>query len=423
MFEYLANFLPSIIYAAVIGLILRKKAWMGHGVINQTELISISLAIVIAALASATSLFLLLPGDSPFLIFEKFSIRGIFGYSLGDVAGVLFFWSVVVFIKSFMVMDGSSRGLFFRNAAYLTLPVLAAIALLAPRFEWAFLSLMAIPIVFLALKHGWPGVTLSLMTLNVIAGLNFWFNGSTAVLFDTQIFLVSVGFTGLFLGAVVSRQAELMMSIRNISQRAITTQEAERRRISRDVHDQIGQVLTALTLRIAILKKRAPDNLKDDIDLLDQLAGQAFRDIHDVVREISPRELSHFGLKRSLESPAFQKMLGATNTSYTSSIDSRVADMPEQVQIAIFRISQEALSNIARHSRATECSLKVDLSGKPGKETVCLEIQDKGAGFDTKVATKGHGLQNVMDRTQALLGNCELTSDKNGTLLVVSLPV
>ena len=54
---------------------------------------------------------------------------------------------------------------------------------------------------------------------------------------------------------------------------------------------------------------------------------------------------------------------------------------------------------------------------------VHLEIQDDGVGFDTKVATSGHGLQNITDRAQALSGNCDLTSDKNGTILVVSLPV
>ncbi|HEY5775474.1 MAG TPA: histidine kinase, partial [Xanthomonadales bacterium] len=352
------NFMPSVIYVAVIGFLVRKKAWVTQGVINQGELVSITLAIIIAAMATAISLFLLMPAESPFLVFEKFSVKGIFSYSLGDIAGVLFIWSSVEFVRSLLGMDKFSRRIFARDAAFLILPIVAVMAVIKLGFEWAFLAMMFLPILFLALKHGWPGATFSLVTLNIIAGLSFLLSGNSVVLFDTQIFLVSVGFTGLFLGATISRQAELMKSIRNISQRVITTQETERIRISKDLHDHVGQVLTALTLRIAILRQRGPADLKNDLDLLDRLAAQVFHDVHEIVGELSPRELSYFGLKRSLESSVFSKMLEAANISYKPSIDSAVAEIPEQIQIAIFRISQEALSNIAKHSFASECSLK-----------------------------------------------------------------
>jgi len=417
------NFLPSVIYAAVIGFFVWKKGWTGYAGISRSELGSISFVIVVAAVASAISLFYLMPGDHPFLVFEKFSIKGIFSYALGDVAGVLFAWSLVEFVKSFMAMDKVNRWSFARNASYLILPVATLFALLLPLFEWEVLALMFIPIVFLALNHGWSGATFSLTILNVIAGLVYWHSGNTGELFHTQVFLVSVGFTGLFLGAAVSRQAGLMKSISTMSQRVITTQETERNRIAKDVHDHIGQVLTALTLRVAILRQRAPAELENDFDILDQLAAQVFHDVHDIVGELSPRELSHFGLKQLLEGPVIQKMLSAANVTYSTAIDPGVADIPEQIQTAIFRISQEALTNIVRHSLATECGLKVSLLSKKGKRSVRLEIWDDGTGFESNVARKGHGLQNIMDRAQALMGNCDLSSDENGTILVVFLPV
>jgi len=141
------------------------------------------------------------------------------------------------------------------------------------------------------------------------------------------------------------------------------------------------------------------------------------------VGELSLREISHFGLKRSLESPLFHKMLEAAGISYTSTIDSGVADIPEQTQIAVYRISQEALSNIAKYSQATRCNLKVRLFRKKGKAGVRLEILDNGIGFDISLTNSGHGLQNIEDRVQSLLGRFELSSGDAGTRLDITLPV
>ena len=112
-------------------------------------------------------------------------------------------------------MDQSARRGFSKNAAYLTFPFVIAFSLFLPVFEWAALTLMFIPIVFL--------------------------------------------------GAAVSRQNDLITHIKKNSQRVITTQETERNRIARDLHDHIGQVLTALTLRVAILRKQAPEELEKDL--------------------------------------------------------------------------------------------------------------------------------------------------------------
>jgi len=419
----LGYYAPSIIYAGVLGLWLKRRDWTALAVITQGELVKVALAIVVSALLAATSLFLFLPADSPFLIFEKFSTRGVLSYALGDVAGMLFFLSAAEFIKALLTMKKTIRLVFFKNAALIIFPVTAVITLLTPTFEWAFLALMFLPIVFLALKHGWPGATFSLLVLNVVAGLSFWLSGNTVVLFDTQIFLVSVGFTGLFLGAVVTQQTELMADINKISQRMIAAQETERNRISRDLHDHIGQVLTALTLRSAIIKRQGPNELRAELDLLDKLAAQAFHDVRVIVNELSPIELSHSGLERSLKGAAIRKMLEASNIKYSTSIDGLISEAPEDVQFAIFRISQEALSNIAKHSLASECSLKVALSNDPENKSVRLEIRDNGKGFDLASVNNGHGLQNMSDRVLALTGSCTFSSDESGTLVKITLPI
>lgn len=418
-----ANFLPSLIYAGVIGLLLWHRKRINLDGNSQGELALIALCAIIAALATATALFLLLPADSAFLSFEKFSLRGIFSYALGDVAGVLFLWSSVELVRSLAGMDQPARRAFARDALLTVLMIIAIVALLSPTFESAMLGMMFLPILYLTLKRGLTGAMFSLMTLNGIAGLSFWLSGNSSALFDTQVILVSVGFTGLFLGASVSHQAQLLENIRRVSQRLITTQEMERKRISRDLHDHVGQVLTALTLHIAILKRRAPTGSKQDFDVLNSLATQVIHDVHEIVGELAPRELTNSGLKCSLEGSKFYDMLEAANIRYKPLVDSGVDEIAEQVKMAIFRISQELLSNIAKHSLASECSLKVDLLNRNGRKLVRLQMKDNGRGFDTNAVGDGHGLQNIENRVQALAGEIELSSGNGGTTLQIVLPI
>ena len=116
-------------------------------------------------------------------------------------------------------------------------------------------------------------------------------------------------------------------------------------------------------------------------------------------------------------------MLKTTNVTYTTAIDDSLSTIPEQLQLAIFRISQEALSNIAKHSRATVCSLKIALLQDVESKMVRLEIVDNGSGFNTASASNGHGLQNIKDRVQAHMGVCVFSSGEAGTRLKVTLPL
>lgn len=418
-----AKAMPLMIYAVVIAYLLRKKAWSIRPPSSQRNVTSITIAIITVALASALSLFLFLPGDSPFLSFEGFSLTGIFTYALGDIAGVLFFLSTVEFVKSFKILDKSGLRVFIRDAFFVFVPIVALVIALVPAFDWTFVAIMFIPIVVLSLRYGWVGATFSLMTLNIIAGVIFWLTWDTGVLFDEQIFLVSIGFTGLALGAAISHKEELITNIRDISKRVIETQEAERNRISLDLHDHVGQVLTALRSRLTILGRKGTNDLADEIEKLDQMAAQAYLEVHDIVGELSPRELEHFGLKRTLEGAAFHDMLQAVNIDYAASIDHQADKISKQLQMAIFRISQEALANVSKHSLASECSLELVVFGKIVREMINLQIQDNGIGFVTDTISAGHGLQNIEDRVQALSGTCYLKSGEKGTLLDITFPL
>jgi len=419
------NVAPSLVYVATVGLFFKKRNWTYNAVKTQSEVISIASAMFCAAIGAAVLLFFLMPNESPFLTFEKFSVQGIATYALGDTAGVLFIWSFVELIKSSGSESRLGRQLLLKDFLLVVLPILAGViffTLVAPKLGWAILAMLSVPIVYLSIKHGWIGAILSVVTINLFAGLLYYLNGNAEALFNTQIFLVSVGITGLFLGAAISQQAELIRDIRKISQRVIETQESERSRISQDLHDHVGQVLTALRSRIVILRQKDVTNLDSELDTLDKLAAEAYRDVHDIVDELSPNELLRFGLQRSLENTDFHQMLAAENISYHTEFESQTLEIPEHIQLAIYRIAQELLSNVSKHSQAAHCRLNIHVQKQKTKTFIDFKIQDDGIGFKIDGRTKGHGIRNVQDRVQALGGTLKFGSSETETSISIVIP-
>jgi signal transduction histidine kinase len=422
----IGNFTPAVIYALTVWLVMRKQEWSNSTVRSQPQVISVSIAMTIAAVGTAIALFILMPDESPFLSFDRFSIQGIATYSLGDIAGVLFVWSGTEFFRSVQSISKPQRRLLGRNVTLVIVPILALVILLTmstPSFGWATLAIIFIPVVYLSIKSGWTGAALSIVLLNLVAGVLYLANGNTEALFNTQLLLVSVGITGLFLGAAISQQNELLSSVRSISQRVIQTQENERSRISKDLHDHVGQVLTALRLRIAVMRQKTNPDIENEFETLDQLAAEAYQDVHDIVHELSPNELIQFGLQRSLENPNFHQMLRTANIKYNTDFKGQTLDIPEHIQLTIYRITQEILSNVAKYSKATDCNLAIHVIADSDKRYIEYKVQDNGIGFDIEGRNKGHGIQNIRDRTQALAGTMTLGSSEKGTSITIVIPI
>lgn len=420
------NFVPSIVYLVIIGFLIRKQKWVVDEVKTQPQVVAISTAMILAAVLSAISLFLFMPDGSPFLSFDRFSIQGIATYSLGDIAGILFMWSGIEFVRSAYSSSRLEIKNLSKDILMVIMPVLALVIFLmlsAPGFGWAILAIIFVPIVYLSTRHGWVGATASIVILNLIAGMLYLLNGSTEALFNAQLFLVTVGITGLFLGAAISEQNKLIRGIRDMSQRVIQTQEKERSRISKDLHDHVGQILTALRLRIVILHQKKDSDIKGELDALDKLAAEAYQDVHDIVDELSPNELIQFGLQRSLDSPGFHQMLREANINYHAGFTGPVSDMPEHIQLAIYRTTQEILSNIVKYSKAKDCKLTVCIKGEGNKKTIGYTVKDNGIGFNVDSYTKGHGIQNMQDRVQALGGSMILNSGTGGTSIAIAIPL
>jgi two-component system sensor histidine kinase UhpB len=212
--------------------------------------------------------------------------------------------------------------------------------------------------------------------------------------------------------------------IRKLLGRLIDVQEAERRRISRELHDDLNQKIAALSMSISQLKRKVPLDDGDMVIELDQLRKTA-NGLTDEVRRLShqlhPAVLEHLGLVSALESYIVsfsdEEQIEVEFTAETG--DERI---PFQMSICLYRVAIEALRNVARHSGARVAAVSL----KRVSNTLELQVSDSGKGFDVKAVKQdgGLGLISIEERLRLLRGGCEISSAPGrGTRLVARVPL
>ena len=200
--------------------------------------------------------------------------------------------------------------------------------------------------------------------------------------------------------------------------RLVFAQEDERRRIAREMHDQFGEQLTALGHRIAALKQAAGDvpALREKIDALQAVAQQLDRDVDYLVWELRPTALDDLGLQAALSNyiQNWSARAGIAAELHASGLlDDRVS--PE-IETTLYRIAQEALTNVAKHSGAAHVALILERT----PDHVVLVVEDDGTGFDPGAATHGFGLLGMQERASLVGATLEIESapGQGATILV-----
>jgi PAS domain S-box-containing protein len=212
--------------------------------------------------------------------------------------------------------------------------------------------------------------------------------------------------------------------LRALTRRLVDLQEAERRKISHELHDRVGQMLTALRINMHMIREQLPDDgnrvIRERNDDSLELIGSAFKAVQNLMHELRPPMLDDYGLIASLQ-------WYAKEFSRRAAIDVEVRehDVPRlsaQVELALFRIVQEALTNVARHANAAGVAIDVSMNG----EDVVLSIADDGVGFDREEGVSEracYGLSTMRERSEALGGTFAIVSEENdGTRIAVTVP-
>jgi signal transduction histidine kinase len=208
--------------------------------------------------------------------------------------------------------------------------------------------------------------------------------------------------------------------LENLSARLVQAQESERRSLARELHDEVGQALSAVLIELRNLSTGLPtqsaEQLSKHLETIKGLVENTVRTARNMSLLLRPSMLDDLGLIPALEWQA-REVSRQTCINVTVSTD-LVADLPDDYKTCIYRVVQEALHNCSRHSNATAVRIKVLQEPK----LLRLSIQDNGRGFEVKL-TKGLGLLGIEERVTRLGGKLEIHSEKgSGTLIAIELP-
>lgn len=206
------------------------------------------------------------------------------------------------------------------------------------------------------------------------------------------------------------------------SRHLLRAQEEERKRISRELHDEAGQGLMALRLYLAMLASSSenPENLlkvQEALGLLDR----TIEDLRRVIARLSPRTLDELGLLAAIRKET-RRMSKATGMKADLDLPETLPGVDHDTEVAIYRSVQEALQNIAKHSQARSFMVRLEF----GNGLVRLLVEDDGVGFARRSAARGQGfgLVGMRDRIAALGGTVRIRSGREtGTRVTIVVPV
>jgi signal transduction histidine kinase len=226
----------------------------------------------------------------------------------------------------------------------------------------------------------------------------------------------------------LARQAEvavhavrLTADLQRSRERLVATREEERRRLRRDLHDGLGAQLAGLNVQTGTLRRVIPcdPDAADElvVELREELRG-AIADIRRLVYDLRPPALDDLGLVEALRQLA--ERYGSKDGPLRVVVEAPedIFDLPAAVEVAVYRISQEAITNVARHARATTCVVRLSIS-----DEVTLEIVDDGVGIPSG-RSAGVGVSSMNERAEELGGACTVEiSPGGGTRVPARLPL
>jgi two-component system, NarL family, sensor histidine kinase UhpB len=202
---------------------------------------------------------------------------------------------------------------------------------------------------------------------------------------------------------------------RDSGRRALAAQEGERARIARELHDEVGQTLTAVALRA----ERAAAEGSDQAQALSEIAQTvlvSLEDLHRIGRELRPEALDDLGLVNALIALC-SRISQQSGLRIARELDWHLPQLPAEVELVIYRVAQEALTNALRHAGGTELRISLLLAG----DRVVLRVSDNGSGL--KRLDRGSGLEGMRERAMMVDAELELRSEPGrGTEVVLSVP-
>lgn len=198
---------------------------------------------------------------------------------------------------------------------------------------------------------------------------------------------------------------------------ALKAQEEERRRVAQELHDEVGQALTAVMLQIGRLVKRAPDGLAEDLQETLDTTRASLEDVRRIAKQLRPEALDDLGLVPALNALA-TTFAERTGLRIGRRLPASPPALGKEDELVLFRVAQEGLTNAARHAETS----RVDLSLEETAAGIVLRVRDYGVGLDNRSA--GAGIRGMRERALLVGADLSIHSPQDGgTEVTLSLPL
>jgi two-component system sensor histidine kinase UhpB len=205
---------------------------------------------------------------------------------------------------------------------------------------------------------------------------------------------------------------------RDSARQALRVLEGERSRIARELHDEVGQTLTGAMLQIEALAARIPDDLRDELDKLRETARSGTEDVRRIAKRLRPEALEDLGLQSALATLA-------TSFGDQAHVDIRrrlepVVPLSKDAELVVYRVAQEALTNVVRHARASQVELRL----RENDTRAVLTVRDDGCGLSPGALPSANGIRGMRERAMLIGAQLHIDSGPGrGTEIKLSIPL
>ncbi|MGP2410035.1 MASE1 domain-containing sensor histidine kinase [Yersinia enterocolitica] len=303
---------------------------------------------------------------------------------------------------------------------------------ITPNMERLLLIFVFLPNVFMAYKFGWQGGVLAAVLGSLMITVTRQASGAFHDLAELELFLSTQALLGMTLGIAISRQQQLTQHLhryrnqleqelqtrRKLMERLVHTEEDVRKEIARELHDEIGQNITAIQIQAMLVNRSAPSaaaqSAANQISTLSQRIHQTTRQL---LRQLRPPVLDEMPLDQALHHLAEEFAFAEQGINFQ--LDYALPPDPgeDAVIFTLYRLVQELLNNINKHAKAHN----IHVSLRIGNNIITLDVRDDGMGIPVQPPGGGFGLRGIEERVRALGGDW-LLQRRLGTRVVVNLP-
>ena len=230
----------------------------------------------------------------------------------------------------------------------------------------------------------------------------FWFYGILTLLF--------LGLIGLIYSARVSQLRKIAEAKELYTRELLESQERERSRLAMELHDSLGQSLVVIRNRALLALSKGGDSnaMLDQLQEISDASASALQETREIAHTLHPYQIEALGLGTALHS-LIDKFESSTQLAFTVMIPDKLVDIPNDVAISIYRITQEWLTNIVKHATARNASVSLSTDGSK----LSLNITDDGIGFDPDKVKRGLGIKGIEERARMIGASLHIASSRN----------